>query len=328
MHFVSSSIYQKALHLSIAEGMPEDQFANHVKFKEIQQNNKYVPISLLYDIYEWSTRNLKSGFSIRQGKQLNSDDYGTLGLSWKTCWKAREVLDRVARFMVLVTDHGSIQIEENGGHTILTLNRDPSRIGVEIANEVSFVMLVGIIDEVTGKKIRPLKVTFKHAERSIESFRSYFECAIDFSSQNYTIHYKTKDLDIRTIKADESIHQFLLERMSEEKLGIHANADRMIRDLRNLVIAALPSGIPSVIQTADHLGMSARTLKRRLSEKGLTFRDYVQQIQKEVCQDLLKNSSQSMAEIAFQTGFSEQSTFNRAFKRWTNQSPADYRKNA
>jgi AraC-like DNA-binding protein len=115
--------------------------------------------------------------------------------------------------------------------------------------------------------------------------------------------------------------------MDEEKKGIYANADRMLKDLHNLVLESLPSGIPSVIQMADHLRMSARTLKRRLSEKGLTFREYVQQIQKEVCLELLKNSSQSMAEIAFQTGFSEQSAFNRAFKRWTNQSPMDYRKN-
>jgi AraC-like DNA-binding protein len=74
--------------------------------------------------------------------------------------------------------------------------------------------------------------------------------------------------------------------------------------------------------------MSARTLKRRLSEKGLTFRDYVQKIQREVAVDLLTNSTQSMVEIAFQTGFSEQSAFNRAFKRWTGQSPVEYRKSA
>lgn len=328
MHFVSSSIYQKAMQLSINEGMPVDQFKKHKEFKEIRQGDKYIPITLLYEIYEWSTENLEPGFSVRQGMQLDSDDYGTLGLSWKTCWKAGEVLDRVERYMILVTDHGSLQIEELEGQTILKMNREPSRIGVEIANEVSFVMLVRIIEEVTGKKICPTKVTFKHAKRSLDSFRSYFKCAVDFSSPNYTIQFSTVELDIRTIKADKSIHQFLLERMNEEKQGIHANTDRMLRDLHKLVTEALPSGIPSVIQTADHLGMSARTLKRRLSEKGLTFRDYVQQIQREVCQELLMNTSQSIAEIAFQTGFSEQSAFNRAFLRWTNQSPTDYRKNA
>ncbi|WP_100627976.1 helix-turn-helix domain-containing protein [Algoriphagus formosus] len=72
--------------------------------------------------------------------------------------------------------------------------------------------------------------------------------------------------------------------------------------------------------------MSTRTLKRRLAEKELTFRNQVQLIQQKSAQDLLTNSSLSVAEIAFQTGFSEQSAFNRAFKRWTKLSPLEYRK--
>ncbi|WP_149304727.1 helix-turn-helix transcriptional regulator [Pareuzebyella sediminis] len=69
-----------------------------------------------------------------------------------------------------------------------------------------------------------------------------------------------------------------------------------------------------------------RTLTRRLSQNGLTFRDLVKRIQEEVSKDLLKNSARSVAEIAFETGFSEQSAFSRAFKNWTNQSPLEFRK--
>lgn len=179
MHFVSSSIYHKAKRLAIKEGMPVDQIKSHQAFSEIQQRSKYIPINLLYDIYEWATQNLTPGFSIRQGKQLNSDDYGTLGLSWKTSWTAHEILDRLERFMVLVTDHGRIKIEENRGFTNLIIFRDAGRPGVEIANEVSFVMLVGILTEVTGTKIRPTKICFKHAERSPEDFVEYFECPVE-----------------------------------------------------------------------------------------------------------------------------------------------------
>jgi AraC-like DNA-binding protein len=116
--------------------------------------------------------------------------------------------------------------------------------------------------------------------------------------------------------------------MNEEMRGIHANTDRLLGNIHKLIVEGLPGGIPSVIQVAEYLGMSPRTLKRRLSEKGLTFRDLVQKIQQDVSLDLIKNSPLSMAEIAFQTGFSEQSAFNRAFKRWTGESPADFRKSS
>jgi AraC-like DNA-binding protein len=73
------------------------------------------------------------------------------------------------------------------------------------------------------------------------------------------------------------------------------------------------------------MGMSPRTLTRRLSEGGMTFRALVQQTQERISRDLLQNSSDTIGEIAFQTGFSEQSAFSRAFKRWTGKSPLDYR---
>jgi AraC-like DNA-binding protein len=327
MHFVSTSIYHKATRLALNEGLSPGHFAQHQDATELQQGAKYIPIDLLFDIYELADQYLSPGFTVRQGRQLNSEDYGTLGLSWKTCWRAREVFDRLERFMVLVTDHGHISIEESGGITNTKLYRDAHRRGVEMANETSFVMLVGIIREVTGREVHPERVHFKHAGQEPTAFSDFFQCPVQFGQPVYSLRFRTADLDIPTSKADRSIHQFLVERMQEEKKGIHANADQLLKEIHQLITEALPSGIPSVIQIAEYLGMSARTLKRRLSEKGHTFRDLVQKIQRDTSIDLLRNSTQSMGEIAFQTGFSEQSAFNRAFKRWTGQSPVDYRNN-
>ena len=326
MPFVSSSIYQKATQLALKEGLSSKLLSQYLSLPAIINGDKYIPIDLLWDVYELADQHLNPGFSIRQGMQLNSDDYGTLGLSWKTCWKAREVLDRTERYMILVTDEGSIQIEESEGITKLSLFRDPERRGTEMSNETSLVMLSGVIREVTAKDIHPVNILFTHSSDFPEPFHEYFSCQVSFGQRVNAIHYKTSDIDIPTLKADKSIHQFLVERMDEETKGIRVNANKLVSEIKNLIIEALPSGIPSVIQLGDHLGMSARTLKRRLSEKGLTFREVVQNVQEEISIDLLKNSDCSIGEIAFQTGFSEQSAFNRAFKRWKDQSPVEYRK--
>lgn len=326
MHFVSSSIYHKAARLALSEGLSSDLLTFHNELPEIKSGDKYLPIDRLFEIYELADQHLAPGFGARQGQQLDSADYGTLGLSWRTCWRAREVLDRVERFMVLVTDHGSLQVQEMDGFTKVLLHRDAYRTGVAIANEASFVMLAGILCEVTGKQIHPTNVAFKHRNPAVSAFTDFFQCPVSFEQDMNSIEFRTSDIDVPTIKADESIHQFFVERMDEEKKGIQTNANRLLTDIHRLITEALPSGIPSVIQVADYVGMSARTLKRRLADNGLTFRDFVQNIQRKVAIDLIKNTTQSMAEIAFQTGFSEQSAFNRAFKRWTGQSPADFRK--
>ncbi len=327
MSYVSSSIYQKAKRLTLREGLSLDLLGHHHERKEIKEGSKYIPMELLLEVYELADQYLPAGFGVRQGKQLTADDYGTLGLSWKTCWRAKDVLDRIERYMILVTDHGQARIEESGGITKIKLVRDAKRKGLETANEATFVMLAGIMKEVTHQEIHPVKVLFKHHAEEKAPFIDFFQCPVSFGQVENSLHFKTSDIDIPTVKADKSIHQFLVERMDEEKKGVHTNADRLLDEIHKLIEESLPSGIPSIIQVAEYLGMSARTLKRRLSEKDLTFRDLVQNIQRDVSLDLLRNSSQSMGEIAFQTGFSEQSAFNRAFRRWMGQSPADYRKN-
>ncbi|MDF9796517.1 AraC-like DNA-binding protein [Catalinimonas alkaloidigena] len=327
MSFVSLSIYQKAIHLSQEEGLSPNLLKHQLRRKEIMCGDKYIPMELLLEVYELADQHLKPAFGLRQGKQLTADDYGTLGLSWKTCWRAKDVLDRAERYMILVTDHGEARIEEANGTTKLKLIRDAQRKGIETANEATFVMLSGIMREVTNKEIYPVGVCFKHTIEEAKPFVDFFRCPVRFGQEENAIQFSTSAIDIPTVKADKSIHRFLLERLDEEKKGIYANADRLLGELYKLIEEALPSGIPSVIQMAEYLGMSARTLKRRLAEKGLSFRELVQNIQREVAVALLRNSRQSISEIAFLTGFSEQSAFNRAFKRWLGQSPADYRKN-
>ena len=98
-----------------------------------------------------------------------------------------------------------------------------------------------------------------------------------------------------------------------------------MNDAQKLIKEALPSGIPFAADIGRHLGMSTRTLSRRLSEKGTNYRQLVQNTQQMISTDLLKNSTETVSEIAFQAGFSEQSAFNRAFKCWTGQSPLEYR---
>jgi AraC-like DNA-binding protein len=83
--------------------------------------------------------------------------------------------------------------------------------------------------------------------------------------------------------------------------------------------------VPQAAEIARDMAMSERTLYRRLAEEGLTFRDVLTEAQSSLAQELLRDSDSSIAEIAFLTGFSEQSTFSRAFKRWVGLAPAQFR---
>lgn len=105
--------------------------------------------------------------------------------------------------------------------------------------------------------------------------------------------------------------------------------ERTERTLEARVHAAitdsLPDGRPSRAQVARRLGMSERTLHRRLSEQGETFQSITTNAQRMAAESLLANGRSSLAEVAFLTGFSDQSAFTRAFKGWTGQTPLAFR---
>jgi AraC-like DNA-binding protein len=79
-------------------------------------------------------------------------------------------------------------------------------------------------------------------------------------------------------------------------------------------------------EVARKLGLSVRSLHRRLADHGVTFQMLTEETRREIALVMLKDTAYPFSEIAFLTGFSEQSAFNRAFKRWTDQTPANYRK--
>lgn len=95
--------------------------------------------------------------------------------------------------------------------------------------------------------------------------------------------------------------------------------------VRRVVTETLGDGLPTLSAVASEIGLGPRTLQRRLSESGQSFQRIVDLARKELALKLLRETEICLAEIAFLTGFSEQSGFTRAFKRWAGQTPRSYR---
>jgi len=327
MNYISIRLYRKIIDHALTEGMVKEDFKDLPIPIDRMNNVQAVPADYFFELHERVDQAIGPGFSVRVGQQMEIEDYGVLGLSWRTCSKAGEIFERSERYFKLLSNTYVFKVEKNLDISKIFLFRDGYRRGVELSNEATFSAIVVVLKSMTDSDIRPVGVSFKHdPPKDLKSHNHAFKCPILFNqSQNY-ISYKTSDLETRTAKADESINKFLVERVEEETKGISVSPNKIISDVEKLIRDALPSGIPSIDQVGDHVGMSNRTLTRRLSESGTTFRNLIKKAQEEISKDLLLNSSRSMGEIAFQIGFSEQSAFNRAFKRWTGQSPLEFRK--
>ncbi|MEO1653182.1 MAG: AraC family transcriptional regulator ligand-binding domain-containing protein [Bacteroidota bacterium] len=329
MKYISIHLYRKIINQALLEGMPRKAFEDlPVPIDRLDQVQA-VPADNFFATHELIDAALGPGFSVRVGQEMKMDDYGVLGLSWKTCSKVGEIFERYERYFKLLSNTYVIKVEREGEIAKIILHRDAYRRGLELSNESTLSATVVVLKAMAGTDIGPREVSFQHAPPSdLKDYEAAFQCPILFHQEQNYIAYQSADLDMRTAKADASINAYLLERVDEETKGIEISALKIADDVTQLIRDALPSGIPSIAQLGEHLGMSARTLTRRLSEKGLTFRELIRSTQENIATELLKDRQRSIGEIAFLTGFSEQSAFNRAFKRWTGHSPLEFRKNS
>lgn len=327
MKYIAVSLYRKMIEHALTEGMNPEDFDNlPTPYNKIQEI-KAVPADHFFELHETLDRVLSPGFAVRLGQQMKIADYGVLGLSWRTCSKAREIFERSERYFKLLSNTYVFKVEEHHDISRIYLNREAYRRGVELSNEATFSATVVVLKSMTETNISPVSISFKHAPPSdMKSHLLAFNCPIQFKQSQNFIAYRTVDIDISTAKADASINKFLVERVEEETKGMEVSPNKIVADVKKLIEDALPSGIPSIVQVSEHIGMSSRTLTRRLSDCGITFREIIKSTQEEISKDLLFHSSRSVSEIAFLTGFSEQSAFNRAFKRWTSKTPVQFRK--
>ncbi len=329
MNYISIHLYKKMVDCAISEGLRAEVLDRLPTPVDSIDTIQAVPADHFFELHEILDAELGPGFSIRVGQQMKIEDYGVLGLSWRTCSWAGEIFERSERYFKLLSNTYVFKVEKKSALSDIYLLRDPHRKGLELSNEATLSATVVVLKAMTDTQISPVRVTFKHSPPTdLSSYEEAFNCPILFNQPFYSITYRTSDLETRTAKADQSINRFLLDRVEEETKGLVVSANAIAIDVARIVRDALPSGIPGIHEVAEYMGMSNRTLTRRLSENGMTFRDIIRNTQEEIAKNLLANTRRSIGEIAYETGFSEQSSFNRAFRKWTGISPLKFRNNS
>jgi AraC-like DNA-binding protein len=328
MKYFSVNLYRKMLNCAIEEGMSREDFMDLSSPINALDHLQVISVEEFLSLHELLADKLGRGFAVRVGQKMIIEDYGVLGLSWRTCSKVGEIFERSERYFKLLSNTFDWQIKKEGSISHIILNREAHRKGMELSTEASLSATVVVLKAMSEKDISPIQVSLKH-EKPIDltSHKKAFNCPILFEQSQYSISYKTEDLNLRTAKADASINRYLLQQVDEKTKGIKTPSNKFVRDVEALIKNALPTGIPSINYISDLTAMSNRTLTRRLSEAGFTYRDLVKKAQEKIAKEMLRKNTVSIGEIAYLTGFSEQSAFNRAFKKWTDLTPSEFRKN-
>ena len=146
------------------------------------------------------------------------------------------------------------------------------------------------------------------------SIRAKFEFALNLDAR-----------ELPVIHADSYLNDLLLKYCEAALADRRGDNSQLRTRVENAISSVLPHGKVRVEDVARSLGMSKRTLARRLSDEGLNFTEILQQLRRDLAVRYLDDRRLHVSKIAWLLGFREVSAFTHAFKRWTGKTPSQIR---
>ena len=195
----------------------------------------------------------------------------------------------------------------------------------EILVGIEFVFLVGLIRKATKEQIAPLSATVKQPMQNL-SYADFIGTPIAVGDQNRLAFSKT-DAQIPFISRNESMWEFF-EPELKRRLSMMETDDSYAARVRSALMELLPSGECTIDDVAKKLGISKRSLQRKLQAEDTNFQKQLNHTRELLAKTYLANTDMTTEDIAFLLGYQEIGSFLRAFVVWTGQTISAYKKTA
>jgi AraC-like DNA-binding protein len=250
-----------------------------------------------------------------------------LGYSWMASYNLDEAYKRTLRFGRILNSavNGAFKIRESDNFYGLVF--DTSVLPVEplqVAQEGGLALFVNISRASYGPDFKPIGVSLKREEPDcVDRFVEYFGAPITFNE----VHNALWLDPAQVVKPLATANPELVRVNDQIVIEYLAHFDRgdVVSQVRAAISERLPSGHIDEAEIAAAINLSQRSLQRRLAEQNMLFTRLLEDTRRELSRDYVRDPQRSINEIAYLLGFSEPGNFSRAFKRWYDKSPMEYR---
>jgi AraC-like DNA-binding protein len=260
------------------------------------------------------------------GKLVKPHHLGVLGYLAASCETLGQALTRFQRFQPLLHNLSAMRVTVQGADCTMSWDADSVR-STRVSNEVVVSGLLSLARTLTARPdIVPTRIALpESAPAEPEIYVRLFGCPVQFGAPLQAVTLPRWILDLPINSRDPHL-QALLDQQAEALLQLLPQPDAFLAALQHQLVNALQQGEPTLEQLAARLGTSSRTLHRRLEQRGLSFKQLLEELRYQFARRYLADASLSLPEIALLLGYSEQSAFTRAFRRWSATTPLQYRK--
>ena len=262
---------------------------------------------------------------LRTGQYAKPGYFYAFGHSWLASATLLDAMQRLTRYSQLIsTAVAQVTLAETADSYALSTRfteggNAPPKEGIDCA----MTALLALCDIAAEKEIRPLRVELTcRADVHPEAYREALRAPIRFGAEVGVFHFD-KDVLTAPLPHDTPDIARATDKIAEEYVET-LDPHKVASQVRRLLIAMLPSGNVSQDMVSSRLNRSKSTLQRQLKDEGLSYRDVLESTQRSLAENYLGEKKHTHAQIAFLLGFSDQSNFSRAFKRWTSMSPKQF----
>lgn len=245
---------------------------------------------------------------------------GVLGYIALSCDNLGEALVRFQRYDRLVYDGNPAAIHVHGEQVSISWGTEHGLPG-QLADETAIAAFLTLVRRLVQAPINPSHVNFVNSapcERA--AYDTFFACPVSFGGRLSVVSFPQHYLNLPIVQGDAGL-RVLLEAQADSLLAALPSNDRFEKNLKAALLRSLHEGQATLEAVATRLALSPRTLQRRLREHDLSFQQLLDRSRAELARTYLQQGNLSLADIALLLGYSEQSAFNRAYKRWTGHSP-------
>jgi AraC-like DNA-binding protein len=262
---------------------------------------------------------------LKAGRLMAMGDGGALDYAMSSAATFRDAVETASRYSRLVNDALELKLEVRDGHafirlesqTLLPRAAEDFMIGSFFANPVG-KLLPGLPN---------VECWFQHGEPqdTSEYQRTFGSMPVRFAAPCSCFVLAEDLLATPLASADAKLHT-LISRHADQTLSEIPSTRSLTDKVRQLLAKELAQGHPTATQIAHKLHTSPRTLARKLEAEGTTFTDLLDDLRRRLALQYLGSRDVALSELTFLLGFSHTAAFHRAFKRWTGQTPLEYRR--
>jgi len=307
--------------------------ACEVDFNQMEDQESQIAIEKFSNIIDYCNKALnRNDFAILVTKKFHPGSLHILSYAMLSSSSLKNALNRLAYYKRILSNTCQLDVQEESDKLMLNMEIFTNEITknkvLPLNSVVAFLSAtVTFARQLQGENFNPdkLSINYEKPDHDTHYLNDFFNCEVQFNPSD-----NVSTLTFNLIKANEKLlsGSSLMTQVHEKVLNeLMSRLDKtdLQHTVRCKIFENIALGVPSQTLVAQQIGMSLRNLQRKLNDQGTSYKEILEHLRKKLVFGYIKQRHLSLNEISYLAGYNSVGNFNRAFRRWTDTTPGEYR---